>query len=61
MDPNEGIYSKFQHSVGVLKVPVVNGLIDVALSRKVVLDCRHSMVALIRGTKLYLNPAGFVR
>ena len=26
MDPNEGIYSKFQHSVGVLKVPVVNGL-----------------------------------
>ena len=36
-------------------------LIDVALGRKVVLDCRHSMVALIRGIKLYLNPAGFVR
>ena len=33
-------------------------LIDVALGRKVVLDCPHSMVALIRGTKLYLNPAG---
>ena len=33
-------------------------LIDVILGRKVVLDCPHSMVALIRGTKLYLDPAG---
>ena len=33
-------------------------LIDVALGRKFVLDCPHSMVVLIRGTKLYLDPAG---